>query len=164
MQTRHYITKEYPFAFTNGIQASWVRGRSRHRHGEAAGTWCVEDCGRVVNPMLVDEQVRGGIVQGIGGALYENCINDPEQGNLLTTTLADYLVPMSAEMPEMHVGHVETPTRARACSAPRARVRPARRAPGAVMNAINDALRPLGYVHEQPFTPERILRALGTIA
>ena len=126
--------------------------------------WCVEDCGRVVNPMLVDEQVRGGIVQGIGGALYEHCIYDAE-GNLLTTTLADYLVPMSAEMPEIHVGHVETPTRESLLGAKGAGEAGTAGAPAAIMNAINDALKPLNArVHEQPFTPERILRALGTIA
>ncbi len=70
----------------------------------------MEDCGRVINPLLVDEQVRGGIVQGLGGALYEHCLYD-ENGQLLTTTMADYMVPMAAEMPDMHVGHVETPTR-----------------------------------------------------
>ena len=164
VQTRHFITKEYPFAFTNGIQASWVEVDPATGMVKLLEHWCVEDCGRVINPMLVDEQVRGGIVQGIGGALYENCIYD-EEGNLLTTTLADYLVPMSAEMPEMHVGHVETPTRESLLGAKGAGEAGTAGAPGAIMNAINDALRPLGArVHEQPFTPERILRALGAIA
>ena len=164
VQTRHYITKEYPFAFTNGIQASWLEVDPMTGMVKLLEHWCVEDCGRVINPMLVDEQVRGGIVQGIGGALYENCIYD-DQGNLLTTTLADYLVPMSAEMPEMHVGHVETPTRESLLGAKGAGEAGTAGAPGAIMNAINDALRPLNArVHEQPFTPERILRALGHIA
>ncbi len=164
VQTRHFITKEYPFAFTNGIQASWVEVDTATGMVKLLEHWCVEDCGRVVNPMLVDEQVRGGIVQGIGGALYEHCIYDAE-GNLLTTTLADYLVPMSAEMPEIHVGHVETPTRESLLGAKGAGEAGTAGAPAAIMNAINDALRPLkARVHEQPFTPERILRALGTIA
>jgi carbon-monoxide dehydrogenase large subunit len=164
VQTRHFITKEYPFAFTNGIQASWVEVDAVTGMVKLLEHWCVEDCGRVVNPMLVDEQVRGGIVQGIGGALYEHCIYDAE-GNLLTTTLADYLVPMSAEMPEIHVGHVETPTRESLLGAKGAGEAGTAGAPAAIMNAINDALKPLNArVHEQPFTPERILRALGTIA
>ena len=164
VQTRHFITKEYPFAFTNGIQASWLEVDPMTGMVKLLEHWCVEDCGRVINPMLVDEQVRGGIVQGIGGALYENCIYD-DQGNLLTTTLADYLVPMSAEMPEMHVGHVETPTRESLLGAKGAGEAGTAGAPGAIMNAINDALRPLNArVFEQPFTPERILRALGHIA
>ena len=70
--------------------------------------WVVEDCGRVINPLLVDEQIGGGVVQGIGGALFEHCLYD-DDANLLNGTLADYLVPMAAEMPDIHVGHVETP-------------------------------------------------------
>jgi carbon-monoxide dehydrogenase large subunit len=163
VQTRHFITKDYPFAFTNGIQASWVEVDVETGMVKLLEHWCVEDCGRVINPLLVDEQVRGGIVQGLGGALYEHCVYD-EQGNLLTTTMADYLVPMSAEMPEMHVGHVETPTKESLLGAKGAGEAGTAGAPGALMNAINDALRPLkARVTEQPFTPVRILRALGSI-
>jgi carbon-monoxide dehydrogenase large subunit len=163
VQTRHFITKDYPFAFTNGIQASWVEVDTDTGMVKLLEHWCVEDCGRVINPMLVDEQVRGGIVQGLGGALYEHCVYDA-QGNLLTTTMADYLVPMSAEMPEMHVGHVETPTKESLLGAKGAGEAGTAGAPAAVMNAINDALRPLAArVLEQPFTPARILRALGRI-
>ncbi|HZH47921.1 MAG TPA: xanthine dehydrogenase family protein molybdopterin-binding subunit, partial [Roseococcus sp.] len=158
VQTRHYSTKEFPFAFTNGIQASWVEVDPATGMVKLLEHWCVEDCGRVINPLLVDEQVRGGIVQGLGGALYENCLYDAE-GNLLTTTMADYLVPMSAEMPDMHIGHVETPTRESLLGAKGAGEAGTAGAPAALMNAINDALRPLGArVTEQPFTPERILR------
>ncbi|WP_372623700.1 xanthine dehydrogenase family protein molybdopterin-binding subunit [Falsiroseomonas sp.] len=163
VQTRHFITKDYPFAFTNGIQASWVEVDAETGMVTLLEHWCVEDCGRVVNPLLVDEQVRGGIVQGLGGALYEHCVYD-DQGNLLTTTMADYLVPMSAEMPDMHIGHVETPTRESLLGAKGAGEAGTAGAPAALMNAINDALRPLGArVTEQPFTPARILRALGRI-
>ncbi|MFL1462926.1 xanthine dehydrogenase family protein molybdopterin-binding subunit [Roseococcus sp. DSY-14] len=163
VQTRHFITKEYPFAFTNGIQASWVEVDPDTGMVKLLEHWCVEDCGRVINPLLVDEQVKGGIVQGIGGALYEHCVYDGE-GNLLTTTMADYLVPMAAEMPEMHVGHVETPTRESLLGAKGAGEAGTAGAPAAIMNAINDALRPLGArVTEQPFTPARILAALGRI-
>jgi aerobic carbon-monoxide dehydrogenase large subunit len=164
VQTRHYITKEYPFAFTNGIQASWLEVDIETGMVKLLEHWCVEDCGRVINPLLVDEQVRGGIVQGIGGALYEHCVYN-EDGQLLTTTLADYLVPMAAEMPDMHVGHVETPTRESLLGAKGAGEAGTAGAPAAIMNAINDALRPLGAkVFAQPFTPEKILKALGTIA
>jgi carbon-monoxide dehydrogenase large subunit len=164
VQTRHYITKEYPFAFTNGIQASWLEVDVETGMVNLLEHWCVEDCGRVINPMLVDEQVRGGIVQGIGGALYEHCIYN-EDGQLLTTTLADYLVPMAAEMPDMHVGHVETPTKESLLGAKGAGEAGTAGAPAAIMNAINDALSPLGArVFAQPFTPEKILKALGTIA
>ena len=63
----------------------------------------------MINPQLVDEQIRGGVVQGIGGALFEHCLYD-ERGQLLNGNMADYLVPMAAEMPDIEVGHVVTPT------------------------------------------------------
>jgi carbon-monoxide dehydrogenase large subunit len=163
MQTRHFITKAYPFAFTNGVQASWLEVDVETGIVRLIKHWCVEDCGRVINPLLVDEQVRGGIVQGLGGALYEHCIYSPE-GQLLVGSMADYLVPMAAEMPDIEVGHVETPTKESLLGAKGAGEAGTAGAPAAVMNAINDALQPFGAkVFAQPFTPERILAALGTV-
>jgi carbon-monoxide dehydrogenase large subunit len=107
--------------------------------------------------------VRGGIVQGIGGALYEHCVYSPE-GQLLVGSMADYLVPMAAEMPDIEVGHVETPTRESLLGAKGAGEAGTAGAPAAVMNAINDALKPFdARVFAQPFTPERILAALGKV-
>jgi len=121
----------------------------------------VEDCGRIINPLLVDEQVRGGIVQGIGGALYEECLYS-SAGQLLNASLADYLVPMAPEMPDIEVGHVETPTKESLLGAKGAGEAGTAGAPAAVMNAINDALKPFGArLFAQPFTPERVLAALG---
>jgi carbon-monoxide dehydrogenase large subunit len=163
MQTRHFITKEYPFAFTNGAQACWLEVDADTGMVKLLKHWCVEDCGRIVNPMLVDEQVRGGIVQGIGAALYEECPYSPE-GQLLIGSMADYLVPMTAEMPDIEVGHVETPTGESLLGAKGAGEAGTAGAPAAVMNAINDALRPFGAkVFAQPFTPARILAALGKV-
>jgi carbon-monoxide dehydrogenase large subunit len=161
MQTRHFITKAYPFAFTNGVQASWLEVDVDTGLVRLLKHWCVEDCGRIINPLLVDEQVRGGIVQGIGGALYEHCLYAPD-GQLLTASLADYLVPMAAEMPDIEVGHVETPTKESLLGAKGAGEAGTAGAPAAIMNAINDALRPFAAtLWQQPFTPERILAALG---
>ena len=163
MQTRHFITKEYPFAFTNGIQAAYLEVDVETGLVKLLRHWCVEDCGRIINPLLVDEQVRGGIVQGIGAALYEECPYSPD-GQLLIGSMADYLVPMAAEMPDIEVGHVETPTRESLLGAKGAGEAGTAGAPAAIMNAINDALRPFGAkVHAQPFTPERILAALGKV-
>jgi carbon-monoxide dehydrogenase large subunit len=163
VQTRHYITSEYPFAFTNGVQASYVEVDTETGVVTLLKHWCVEDCGRIINPQLVDEQIRGGIVQGLGGALFEE-IHYDEDGQLLNGSMADYLVPMAAEMPDMILGHVETPTKESTLGAKGAGEAGTAGAPAAVMNAINDALRPMGaQVTEMPFTPERILRALGTI-
>jgi carbon-monoxide dehydrogenase large subunit len=161
--TRHYLTSEHPFAFTNGVQASYVEVDVETGFVKLLKHWCVEDCGRIINPMLVDEQIRGGIVQGIGGALYEECLYDGE-GQLLNANMADYLVPMAPEMPDMVIGHVETPTRESVLGAKGAGEAGTAGAPGAVMNAINDALAPFGArVTDMPFTPEKILRALGVV-
>jgi aerobic carbon-monoxide dehydrogenase large subunit len=161
VQTRHFSTKEFPFAFTNGVQASWLEVDVDTGIVKLLKHWVVEDCGRVINPMLVDEQVRGGVVQGIGGALYEHCVYD-EDGQLRTTTMADYMVPMAAEMPDIAVGHVETPTAESLLGAKGAGEAGTAGAPAAIMNAINDALKPFNArVFAQPFTPDRILRAIG---
>jgi carbon-monoxide dehydrogenase large subunit len=121
----------------------------------------VEDSGTVINPLLVDEQLRGGIVQGIGAALYEECLYDPD-GQLLNGNMADYLVPMAGEMPDIVCTHVETPTRQSQLGAKGVGEAGTAGAPAAVMNAINDALAPLGArVTRMPFTPERILDGIA---
>ena len=114
--------------------------------------------------MLVDEQIRGAIVQGIGGVLFEECLYN-EEGQLLNGSLADYLVPMASEMPEIVVGHISTPTKTSELGAKGAGEAGTAGAPGAVMNAINDALAPLGAnINIQPCTPQRILQALGKVS
>ncbi len=161
--TRHYTPREYGFTFTNGIQASYVEVDPDTGFVRLLKHWCVEDCGTVINPMLVDEQIRGGVVQGIGAALFEECLYDAE-GQLLNGNMADYLVPMAAEMPDIICAHIETPTKQSELGAKGAGEAGTAGAPGAVMNAINDALSPFGVrVTSQPFTPEKILVALRKI-
>ena len=159
--TRHYRVTDMPFVFTNGAMAAEVEVDVETGFVRVVNFWAVEDCGRVINPRLVDEQVRGGVVQGIGGALYEECLYS-EDGQLLTTTMADYLVPMAAEMPDIHVAHIETPTKTSILGAKGAGEAGTGGAPAAVMNAVNDALRPLGAsIFQMPMTPARVLAALG---
>jgi len=161
--TRHYTPREYGFTFTNGIQASYVEVDPDTGFVKLLKHWCVEDCGTVINPMLVDEQIRGGVVQGIGAALFEECLYDAE-GQLLNGNMADYLVPMAAEMPDIICAHIETPTKQSELGAKGAGEAGTAGAPGAVMNAINDALSPFGArVTSQPFTPEKILQALRKV-
>ena len=163
MVTRHYAQRDYPFIFTNGVQVSHVEVDIDTGFVKLLKHWAVEDCGRVINPMLVDEQMRGAIVQGIGGALFEECLYDAD-GALRNGTMADYLVPMAAEMPDIVVSHVQSPTKSSLLGAKGAGEAGTAGAPGAVMNAINDALAPFGVrVSSQPITPEKILRALGKI-
>ena len=86
----------------NGVQASYVDVDCDTGFIRILGQWAVDDCGRVINPLLVDEQVRGGIGQGIGAVLFEECVYS-EDANLLNGTMADYLVPMANEMPDIVV-------------------------------------------------------------
>jgi len=159
--TRHYVQKDFAFVFTNGIQASYLEVDTDTGFVKLLDHWCVEDCGTVINPQLVDEQIRGGVVQGIGAALFEQCIYD-DQGQMRNANMADYLVPMAGEMPDIQVAHVETPTRSSELGAKGAGEAGTAGAPAAVMNAINDALSPFdARVAAQPFTPEIILKALG---
>jgi len=163
--TRHYVPRAWPFAFTNGVQASYLEVDIRTGEVKLLKHWCVEDCGTVINPQLVDEQIRGGIVQGIGAVLYEHCLYD-EAGQMLNGNLMDYLVPMAGEMPDMDIGHVVTPTADSELGAKGAGEAGTAGAPACVMNAINDALRPLGAaaITQMPITPERVLGALSGAA
>src|SRR3954465_7375783 len=161
--TRPYTPRQYGFTFTNGMQAALVEVDPATGFVSLLRHWCVEDSGTVINPMLADEQLRGGIVQGIGGALYEECIYGPD-GQLMNGSLADYLVPMAGEMPDIVCAHLETPTQQSQLGAKGIGEAGTAGAPAAIMNAINDALAPLGArVTQMPFTPERILKALGKV-
>ncbi|ABD55864.1 xanthine dehydrogenase family protein molybdopterin-binding subunit [Jannaschia sp. CCS1] len=161
--TRHFRVTDFPFVFTNAAMAAEIELDPETGFVQVLNVWAVEDCGRVINPTLVDEQIRGGVVQGIGGAFYEECIYS-EDGQLENATMADYLVPMAFEMPDITVAHVETPTKTSVLGAKGAGEAGTGGAPAALMNAVNDALRPLGAsIHQMPMTPERILKALGTV-
>jgi len=163
MATRHYVPREYPFAFTNGVQASWLEVDTETGFVKLLKHWVVEDCGTIINPQLVDEQIRGGVVQGLGAALFEKCVYD-ERGQLTNANMADYLVPMSGEMPDIDVGHVVSPTFESELGAKGAGEAGTAGAAAAVANAVNDALRPFGAtITEIPLTPQIILTALGRI-
>jgi carbon-monoxide dehydrogenase large subunit len=118
-----------------------------------------EDCGRIINPMIVDGQVHGGVAQGVGAALYEEIIYD-DAGQLLTGSLADYIIPSAVEVPAMEVVHIESE------SAVAGGFRGMGEggtigAPAAIANAIADALAPLGIdISSLPATPERIFRLI----
>jgi carbon-monoxide dehydrogenase large subunit len=159
--TRRFRLVDDPYIFSNGIHGATIEVDPDTGIIRLLKHWVVEDCGRVINPQLADEQVRGGCVQGIGGALYEHCIYD-EQGQLVNGTLADYLVPMAGEMPDIEVVHVETPTSVSELGAKGVGESGTGAAPAVVMNAVNDALQPFGArVACHPMTPEAILTALG---
>jgi carbon-monoxide dehydrogenase large subunit len=119
-----------------------------------------EDCGTMINPMIVEGQVRGGVVQGIGTALYEE-IPYNEQGQPLVGTLADYLVPCAAELPAIKLVHMHTPTPYTEYGVKGMGEGGAIAPPAAIANAVRDALSSLGAeVNETPLTPRRVLDAI----
>jgi len=157
--TAHAVMPQ-PYLLANGIHASLVEVDPQTGFIKLLKHWVVEDCGRVVNPLLADEQLRGGVVQGLGAALYEECIYD-EGAQLVNGSMADYLVPMAGEMPDIFIDHVETPVPGTLLGAKGIGEAGTIGAAAAVGNAINDALAPFGAeVLRQPYTPERILEAL----
>jgi carbon-monoxide dehydrogenase large subunit len=119
-----------------------------------------EDAGRIINPMIADGQVHGGVAQGIGNALLEEIVYDGS-GNILSATLADYLPPTAHEIPPIELHHMETTSDASITKAKGIGEGGAIGAPAAVVNAINDALLPFGVsIDEMPATPQRIRAAL----
>jgi aerobic carbon-monoxide dehydrogenase large subunit len=123
-----------------------------------------EDAGRLINPMIVDGQIHGGVAQGIANALLEQIIYD-DSGNILTASLADYLPPTAREIPPIEVHHLETLTEASVTKAKGLGEGGAIGAPAAVVNAINDALAPFAVaIDEFPATPQRIRAALRAAA
>ena len=121
----------------------------------------VDDFGRVVNPLTLAGQVHGGTVQGIGQALYERCVYDPESGQLLTGSFMDYCLPRADGVPEFDFSYNEVPCAANPLGVKGSGEAGAIGAPPAVMNAIVDALAPLGVRDiDMPATPEKIWRAI----
>ena len=119
-----------------------------------------EDCGRLVNPLIVDGQVHGGVAQGIGAALYEEVVYD-EQGQLNTASLVDYLVPSACEIPPMQLAHLESVSPTTLGGFRGMGEGGTIGAPAALANALADALAPLGIeINELPVTPERLFRLI----
>jgi carbon-monoxide dehydrogenase large subunit len=119
-----------------------------------------EDCGRIINPLIVDGQVHGGVAQGIGAALYEEIVYDGE-GQFHTASLVDYLVPTACEIPPIDVVHLETVSPTTLGGFRGMGEGGTIGAPAAVANAIADALAPLGIeINELPVTPERLFRLI----
>jgi len=121
----------------------------------------VDDCGRVVNPMIVDGQVHGGIGQGVGQALWEEVVYDSVSGQLVTGSFMDYVMPRADDLPMFTVGHNEVPTPTNRMGAKGGGEGGTTPAPAAIVNAICDALRDYGVEHIQmPVTSEKIWRAI----
>ena len=122
-----------------------------------------EDCGRIINPMIVDGQVHGAVAQGVGAALYEEVIYD-DAGQLLTASLADYVIPTANEVPSITTAHLETVSPSTVGGFRGMGEGGTIGAPAAIANALADALAPFGAeVFELPMTPERLFRLIEKV-
>ena len=116
----------------------------------------VDDCGKVINPLLVDGQIQGGIVQGLGQALFEEVVYD-ENGQLLTGSLMDYALPRAADLPRLNLTRTETPTPVNPLGIKGIGEAGTIGSTPAIVNAVVDALAPLGITHiDMPLTPQKI--------
>jgi carbon-monoxide dehydrogenase large subunit len=123
---------------------------------------CVDDIGKVVNPLIVEGQVHGGLAQGIAQALYEEAVFD-DGGNLVTGTLVDYLVPSASDLPHFTTARTETPATTNTMGVKGVGEAGTIASTPAVLNAIVDACRPYGVDDiDMPATPERVWRAIAT--
>jgi carbon-monoxide dehydrogenase large subunit len=120
----------------------------------------VDDCGKVINPMIVEGQIHGGIVQGVGQALWEGAIYD-DQAQLITGSMMDYALPRAEHFPRFELGMTETPTNVNPLGVKGIGETGTIASTPTVYNAVMDALRPLGVSQvEMPLTPERVWRAI----
>jgi carbon-monoxide dehydrogenase large subunit len=154
-------TYDPPGTFSNACHVAVVEVDAETGRVRIEKFLVAEDAGRLINPMIVDGQIHGGVAQGIANALLEEIIYD-ETGNILTASLADYLPPTAREIPPIEIHHLETLTPASITKAKGLGEGGAIGAPAAVVNAINDALSPFGVsIDEFPATPQRIRAALS---
>ena len=158
--TRRFMPPE-PGSFASALHSAHVELVPGTGEVRVLNYWVVEDCGTVINPMIVDGQVQGGVAQGIGGALLEHLVYD-ENGTLVTTSLMDYLLPTAAEIPPIHVLHQESPSPQVPGGFKGMGEGGAVNSPVAVVAAVNDALTPFGVsANHTPLTPEWVLGVLS---
>jgi carbon-monoxide dehydrogenase large subunit len=146
----------YPF----GAHAAVVRVDVETGEVKLERYVAVDDCGRVINPMIVEGQIHGGVVQGIGQALWEGAAYD-DDGQLLTGTMMDYAVPRAEGFPTFELAMTETPTKVNPLGVKGIGETGTIASTAAVYNAVMDALAPLGVTKiDMPLTPERVWRAV----
>ena len=158
--TRHHVPNRAHYYVAYGALGCHLQLDPETGSTELLGVWVADECGRIVNPLLVDEQLRGGVVQGLGAAFFEECVYD-DSGQLLNGTLADYLVPMATDIPDIVTAHIDGLEETTRLGAKGVGEGGTIGATAAAWLAVNDALAPWGAtVSAQPFTPERILAAI----
>jgi carbon-monoxide dehydrogenase large subunit len=155
-----FATYDPPGTYSNACHAALVEVDVETGGVRILRFVAIEDAGLVINPMIADGQVHGGIAQGIGNALLEEVVYDAA-GNILTGSLADFLPPTASEIPPIEIHHLETLSTASITGAKGLGEGGTIGAPAAVINAICDALRPFGVeINEMPATPSRIRAAI----
>jgi carbon-monoxide dehydrogenase large subunit len=155
-----YVYDPPNFSWPSGAHVAIVEVDTETGAVELLRYVAVDDVGTVVNPIIVDGQIQGGIAQGVAQALYEEAIYD-EDGNLLTANMVNYLVPSAAEFPRWELHRTETPSPTNPMGVKGVGETGAIASPAAVMNAVVDALAADGVTDiDMPATPERVWRAL----
>ncbi len=156
-----YVFDPPNFTFPAGAHVCAVEVDPETGETEIVKYVAVDDCGNVVNPMIVEGQVHGGIAQGIAEALYEEAVYD-EVGNLVTSSMHSYRIPSAAELPSFQTDRTVTPSTTNPMGVKGVGEAGTIAAPPAVVNAVLDALAPLGVTHvDMPLTPERVWRAIN---
>jgi len=149
------------FAFANGCEVCELEVDPETGAVTIVAWTMVDDSGRSVNPMIVHGQQHGSVAQGIGQALIERCVYDSTTGQLLSGSLLDYAIPRADDLPSITVVSRDVPSPTNPLGVKGAGEGGTVGAPGAVINAILDALAPLGVTHiDMPATPERVWRAI----
>jgi len=157
----HGARRNVPYTFPNGAQVAEVEVDPETGEVTLLRYAAVDDYGTLVNPLLTEAQVHGGLAQGIGQALMEEARYDPDGGQLLSATFMDYAMPRAMDLPPFEISMVELPTEANPLGAKGVGQAGCIGAPQTVMHAILDALRPLGVTHlDMPATPSRVWHAI----
>jgi len=174
------VSAPLPAGFSPGLEASAYHEVARPVYASGANAtevevdvatgevkllahWVTHDCGRMINPLLVEGQVVGGVAHGFGNALYERMLYAPETGQPLTTNLGEYLLPSASVMPPIHVAHVETPSPLNALGIKGAGEGGTIPAIAAVAAAVENALAHLNLrIHEYPIEPQRLHALIRT--
>jgi carbon-monoxide dehydrogenase large subunit len=157
----HVLNVTDVFTFPNGCHVAEVEIDPETGATELLSYLAVDDYGRLINPMLTEGQVQGGLAQGIGQALLEHTVYDPDSGQLLSGSLMDYALPRAGDLPPFDIELVERPTEANPLGVKGSGQAGCIGAPQTVMAAVLDALRPAGVERlEMPATPARVWEAL----
>ena len=155
-----YVFDPPNFTFPSGTHVCVVEVDTETGKVDILKYVAVDDCGNVINPMIVEGQVHGGVAQGIAEALYEEAIYD-DQGQLMTSSMHSYRVPSAAELPAFVTDRTTTPSTTNPMGVKGVGEAGTIAAPPAVVNAVVDALAPLGVTDlQKPLTPERVWRAI----